>query len=520
MKTDLSDAFGERIARVVFYFLIVVLLYPVFSLDFIVSHDGPSHIYNSVIIRQLLYGREIADYFLNLKLFPEPNWIGHFILIILQYFVSPQVADKIFIGAYILFFPLFFRALLNKINPESTILAFFAFPFIYSLFLFLGVYNFLAGITILIYALSNVIPKIGTGENIFRRVLIFSLLLYFSHLLALGVFIITLFVALLFSIYDNENMRKIFLRQVRSISIALSPVLILSLFFFLGVNSVPAKFSNVTFKEMIDFLWHIRFIITLTYSPEDIYALIIFGLIAFLLLWWIIKKIISKENRILPFYQRFPFWLTCALIMLSCYFFIPDEAASGGVVKFRFLFIFYLFLIAFLSVVKFPTIVNSLVIITISCWTVMKLNYLYPFMRELNNEATELMHVTKKVTPNSILLPLNYSNNWIHDNLSNYAGLRDNIFVLDNYEANTPHFPVEWKEERNPIQIMGEFTGYVPLCANMEKFEKVTGKNIDYVLVWRPQQLNDSCSNSINAYLAGHYSLITDEAGARLYRRN
>jgi hypothetical protein len=516
-----SDLLGERIVRVIFYFLLAVCLYPVFSLDYLVSHDGASHVYNAGLIRQLLSFDSMADDFMDLKSFPEPNWIGHFILVILQFFVSPQISDKIFLGAYVVLFPVFFRHLLRKVNSESTVLSLLSFPFVYSLFFFLGVYNFLAGITILFLALASLLPRIASGKKITARIFIYSMLLYFSHLLALGVFILVTGIALLFQYFVlNGDERKRFLKKIIPAVIAFAPALILSSIFFIGTFNLPSKVSAVTMHEMLTFLWQVRFIITLTFSPENIYAFVIFGLIVLVLITWIVTMIIRKNQVQKKFYQKFPFWLICTLLMLAFFFLIPDEAATGGVVKFRFLFLFYLFLIAMLSVVKLPTVVNAIFIVTVAGWTVIKLNYLFPMMRELNNEAVELIHATNKITPNSILLPLNYSTNWLHENFSNYAGYRDKILVLDNYEANTPHFPLKWKDYMSPNKLIGEFMGYGPLCADMDRFEKQTGRMIDYVLVWRPGVFNDTCAKSINAILAQRYTLITDESGARLYKRH
>ena len=506
-----------------FYLLIGYLLFPLFSLTYIVTHDGPSHIYNAGIIRQLISNASPASDLLILKSFPEPNWIGHFILLLSNLIFSPVISDKIFLGLYIILLPLFFLSLIKRINPNSMTLAYLIVPFVYSIFFYLGVYNFLMGVTILLLAMSSVIPRIQVGgRQLFLRVFIFSVLLYFSHLLALAVFMLVIATALLFSFFETKGIsRKEIVNRISGITVAFFPVLILTFIFFLRKLELPNKPSIVTLEEMFSFLIEVRFLITLTYEPEKIYSLVMFGVFATLIVMWIVIKVTAKENQPKPYYQRYPFWLICTLIMLTCFFIIPEEAATGGVVKFRFLLLFYLFLIAFLSVANFPRLVKSLLIVFISSWTIVKMNYLYPMMKQLNEEAKTMMQVTKYIEPNSILLPLRYSTNWLHGNLSNYIGTEKNIFILDNYEANTPHFPVEWKKNRNPISILGEFTGNVPLCADINKFEIQTGKKIDYVMFWGDQHLTDSCTVAINNYLEKNYKeIFADGDAVKLYERS
>ncbi len=511
------------VLKIPFFLLLAFLLFPLFTLTYIVSHDGPSHVYNADLIRQLLKGVSPASDFLILKTFPEPNWMGHFVLLLFKTIFSSAVSDKLFLAGYIILFPMFFLRLITRINRESAALAFLSIPFVYSIFFYLGVYNFLAGITILMLAISSVIPRIREGGNpLFIRIFIYSVLLYFSHLLALGVFMIVVATALLFSFLETPSDRKKeFINHFAGVALAFLPVLIFTVIFFANKISVPGKASPVTFEEMVDFLYHIRFLMTLTYDPELIYAQVVFGLFVMLLILMIIISFTAKDNRNLPFYKKYPFWLTCTLLMLLCYFVIPDEAASGGVVKFRFLLLFYLFLAVFLSVVDYPRIVNFLIVIAIATCVILKMNYMYPLMKLLNEDAVGMNEVQKHMEANSIVLPLNYGGNWLHHNLSNYIGTQKNILVLDNYEANTPHFPVEWKKDKSPISILGEFTGDLPLCADIKKFEKTTGHNIDYVMLWYHRELTDSCSAGIINHLKNNYSEVyKDGERVRLYKRN
>ncbi len=143
-------------------------------------------------------------------------------------------------------------------------------------------------------------------------------------------------------------------------------------------------------------------------------------------------------------------------------------------------------------------------------------------MKSLDEETKTAMLCTDYIRENSILLPLNYSSNWMHCSPFNYAGTVKNIFVLDNYEAGMPHFPLEWKKGKNPVVIMGNFNiEPPPLYADIHAFEKQTGHLTDYIVVWHYQPLTDTCTLTIQSVISSGYHLIYNkDEKMKLYERN
>ena len=199
-----------------------------------------------------------------------------------------------------------------------------------------------------------------------------------------------------------------------------------------------------------------------------------------------------------------------------------SENVTGGadVIKYRFLLFFFLFLIFLFGTAPVSKITGTCITITITCWMIFKMYFLFPNMKILNDDLTQAISCQSLIRENSIVLPLNYSGNWMHSNISNYMGTTKNIFVLDNYEAGTLHFPLIWKENRNPVVLLGNFNGSPPLCAKIQSFEKETGYLIDYILVWDYRQFNDSCSNDIEKVISSSYHLIcSKDERLKLYER-
>ena len=510
----------------IFYGIILLLLWPLFNLTFLFTHDGPAHVYNACLIRRVLSGNVLTNDFINLKIFPEPNWTGHFLISFFSTFLNPNVAEKLFLGLYIILFPVFFRRLLIKINKYNSFVALLVLPFIYSYFFFGGLYNFLAGVTALFAGLSIILPLYERNEKTkFSWILGFSLLLYFSHLLAFGVFIILIVLAHVFVYIENKEKKNIktFIDSFLPYFLVLIPSLLLSTVYFSNKLFAPSVTSSVSFIQMMEFLVYISSIITFQYSPENIYALVIFCFLLILFITSIFRSVrasaVSNLNS-KPFYQKQSYWALATGLMLLLFFIIPDQAATGGVIKFRFELFFFLFLIVWISTLPVADWLKTFTPIIIAGWMALKFTYFFPIMKTLDNDAKQAMKITSLMKENSILLPLNYSTNWMHSNLFNYTGTVKNILVLDNYEAGMPHFPLEWKKGKNPVSILGSFNGEVPLCADVNKFEKVTNYKINYIVTWNYNPLSDSCSLLIKETLDSNYTLIlNDNDNLKLYSR-
>jgi hypothetical protein len=514
----------------IFYGLIGLLLWPVFSLESILTHDGAAHVYNSCLIREMVTGNSLYSEFVQLKKFPEPNWIGHFILSVTGGFVSPVAAEKIFIGALIIFLPFFFRKTAKIVSGNFSSVSFLVFPFVYSYFLFGGLYNFIAGVAVFFAALYTTLPKLESmNRKSYFGLFAFSLILYFSHLVVYGVFLILIAMALVFIVASKSNtdysgfLKNLIKMSVPIVLVLLPSLILLSVFMtdkLVGQNAT----SSVKFAELIDALIYISPIITLQYSPENIYSLIIFILFIALFVTGIILKIRSKTPLSAPkiFYKRPLYWISASVLMLALFFFLPDQAASGGVLKFRFEFFFFLFLALAVSTLPFLKFTKPVLVLLISFWVVFKFTYLFPKMKLLSKDVASVLRFTETMEENSILLPLNYSPNWMHCNVLNYAGTVKGILVLDNYEAGMPHFPLEWKKDRNPVVLMGNFNiSPPPLCADADFFEKKTGHIIDYVVVWNYSSLEDTCTMNIQKMLAERYYLVYNEQElVKLYKRN
>jgi hypothetical protein len=120
----------------------VATIVPIWCVKYLPTGDGPSHVYNAWILRELVRGTHgpIAQWF-RIDWRPHPNWIGHAAMALLMIVVKPVVAEKLFLSGVIV---LFLYAMWRFAAMKAA--AFVAVPFAYNLMLQYGFYNFCAGL--------------------------------------------------------------------------------------------------------------------------------------------------------------------------------------------------------------------------------------------------------------------------------------------------------------------------------------------------------------------------------------
>ena len=119
------------------FFSVVLIRIP-----FFMTVDGPSHLYNSQLIIQLLSGDEFLAQYFSLNVGFIPNYLGHLILILTALFRGVWNAHDGILLAYVFGVGYSFRYLVFSIGESSKLMSFFIFPFLLSFHFLMGFYNF------------------------------------------------------------------------------------------------------------------------------------------------------------------------------------------------------------------------------------------------------------------------------------------------------------------------------------------------------------------------------------------
>jgi len=350
-----------------FYFFVIVNTLPVLVFRYFPTLDGPSHVYNSKLLLELLRGDSPLNDFVQINRI-TPNLVGHVILMLLQIGFSAAIAEKLFLLAYLVLFPVFFRKTILSINPKGAMVSYFVFPFVYSYLFILGFYNFIIGIVLLFWAISLWIRY--QQKFTFRRSLAMFFLISLLSLSHLFVFIIfTAIVAALefthaISVYVinktkwDSCMIRSYVLKFFSFSLALT----ISILFISMVSEAHDTWRYTPFVDLLRWIWHVQPAKAMQYVREDDYTHWLFWAIILAGIATLVSGIkkfnrMNWKNDLIRFgFDTKNVWLLAAFGLLMGFFIAPDFVGENyGYFSSRFLLFIFLTIIVWISTQKIPT---------------------------------------------------------------------------------------------------------------------------------------------------------------------
>ena len=503
------NSFKHKIEPALFYTTVILFAFPIFLNPYFVTNDGPAHVYNSNLLFHYFgnYHAAISNLF-ELNPFPEPNWVGHFLQIILKFFFSGALSEKIVVATFFILFPISIRYLISNLNKDNKILCWLALPFVFNFIIEIGFYNFCLGMVILNFSIGYVLKH----NFLFRlkhqlALFMIGILLYFSHLFVYGIFILAVILGMMLTKPFNKNNSLKFI-------VFQSPLLLLSLLFYILKSGVTST-VNIDIGTLTTWLLEARPLIVFNEENEKWFGIFINSIILISLLLGLIYAIIKKEKiSSTPHYYLIA---SVSLLMMILYFLFPNEIASGGFINIRFLFLFYNFLIAMLAFYVYPKHYLYLMATIVTGFSIYQQRVKFIEVKALSVDAEEMCSGIHLISEGKTLLPLNYSGYWMQSNFSNYLASDKVILVLDNYEASTPHFPLAWKKNADPNVLLGNFnTSRSPEFAIMN-FENKTTIQVDYLSRWCYESSpKDVISNLTNIEINKYFKLIYQSENKKL----
>ncbi len=497
-----------------FYFFLLIHLLPVILLTPFVSLDGAAHLYNGRLLHSLFFeSSNIVNQFFEFNPVPQPNWICQTLTALLLTFLPAWLVEKIIISLIILIGAIGFRLLTFEFNTKSGWMSWLYFPMIYNFAFSLGFYNYAIGFSmisfLLIFWIRNRNYNFNSTQFIF--LIIGTIVLYFSHILiflfaGLFMFIITM------NDYRLNDKKKIW-TQLKSLIIIFIPVLILSLWviFFTSSNTNPTQYT--TFIDRINNIISAGFLVFFDFNKDAPFTRAYFVTLIAITIW-------SLKNFSIHPYQKAMMMITISCFLLI--FIIPDSLASGGIITVRIVQIFYLTWMIWLITLNIPRR-GRVVIAFISVLFSLVLSVRnYSRRKDLSDFAITYMEAAKRIEKGSIVVPLNYDSNWLHNHLCDYMGVDKDIVVLKNYEAVSKSFPLVWKKGMDPELHLGDFPASKMPCITISNFEKYSGLKVNYITVqMKPELANDSCTKSTFQQLDSFFEPLTQwtNTDVRIYKR-
>ncbi|MBK8416818.1 MAG: hypothetical protein IPL22_21295 [Bacteroidetes bacterium] len=485
-----------------FIIFFIALILPVLKFRFFLTVDGPAHLYNATIIREMLTGdQSLYTLFFKFNEQLVPNWSGHFLMMLAGFIVPPWIAEKLVLLLIMISLPYVIYRILKTRNIPINGSLLLILPFTFTLVFYLGFYNYLLGIAMMLWMMHLITQQTGpVSKTTCWQLLSGSLILYFTHLLPLLLLMLFTGVYLLFYFRMFSNP----VRTASTFALAFLPAVVLAIIFMSkrGLEGYQGKVNSIPSGQLFEWLYLGQPFIGLNGDQEQtgVFVLMVALLMAFVIT--IYRNITTKpdtDSRI---------WLWMALIILVCYFIVPNGMASGGFISLRLLLLFYLLVVIYILMNQRPAWMNAILGIAGIVASFYAFEYRNDVAKEQNNFANDFIEAASELPQRSVVLPLNYSGNWLHTNISNYMGAVPGIVVLDNYEAKFNEFPLQWKQN-GVVDSLGNFGQSLNPTITIENYENLTGVKVTAVTRFKyiPNK-DDTISEATNKLLLEKFRLV------------
>jgi hypothetical protein len=515
----------------IFLLFLLVTLSQLWLTYYVPSLDGPQHLYNASVLSNLWKENELVGIFFDTNSKLVGYWTSHILLSFFTSFLPSWLAEKFFLTLYVLAIIFSFRYLVHSINKEKgNFVSYLIFPFVFHSFILMGYYAF---------SLAGVVFYLAFGyyyrnrENLgFKEVLIFSLILiilFFTHGLIFLFFALSFFLfyfgSTIHTIFsENERFRwRSWWIQSLKLLFAVAPSFIFWLIYTKSVITMDGSVANQTepFKDLLIELFRIRQLVGFHHETEALAYIPIFVLLLVLSLAFIFifyGKIKSGTAGMIDLLSNRNVWTLMASVFLGIYFFAPGSI-SGVSLTDRYGLYFFLLLITWLSMQKFPRTLQLFALIVILYSISFSRIVQHGYYKILNDDIAELVELKEYIAPNSLVDYQRASNNWTHRHFQLYSVLDKPIVHLRNTQCNG-QFPMVWAYETLPECYAG--TRRLKPSGTNEYISNSPPQQVDYVTVFFNSRFwNDSTELEWQGILREYYEEVYLSSGgkAALYKR-
>jgi hypothetical protein len=504
-----------------FYAVLILNLLPLLFFRFFPSMDGPAHLYNARCVYELFKGNELLTKFYTFNQNIFTNWTDHLIMGFLSQFLPAWLSEKLFLLAYAIFLPVMFRKLVLIISPENAYISYLIFPFVYTFLFILGFYNLSLGV-LLIILFFYLYYRYHDNLSLKRSIILFIVFtsLYVTHAFMYLICGLAIFLVLVFGFligykdagWSNKYVKK-FLQHLLTLFIIALPSLII--FFIQMTARVSPEGGEHVFKknwELMKWLIDSRTLIGYNYHIEKNYLF----LLVFIYIWAFYEHLIFRiktyqkpENGfwsvILSVFKGYDAWILASLFLFILYFILPYQFSGvAGFMSFRIAIPMYIFFFIWSIWGSYSKRFRYFLVFGSVISTILISGYYYTKVRGQNKYAREIVKISNHIEPNSVVLDLDYSDNWLGNHYSSYLGIDKPLVILKNYEAYSNSFPLKWDTTSFPALYLGNTKlqetgiGSVP--------EYTNGKmTIDYVFIAGTHNITE------NEYTEQYMQIIKSE---------
>jgi hypothetical protein len=447
-----------------FVVMLSVLILPVWQLPFFPTLDAPGHVYNGVILRDLLSGQSgnYNDVF-ELNANWSPNWLSQLLLAGLTAFFSPVDCERIMHSIYIVSFAFGFRYLVRAFMGLTNYFALLGFVFIYNYTFILGFLNFNLSIAILLWSIG-LLHRLVNDPKLWRFVLLALLLivLFSCHLVGIVAFFVYAAIWLIIVAFQQLKSKRFLLHFKRlwfPLIVSFVPSAALLLVYLMsdqesGVfQSIPAEeITNMWAKQAGLWCFHDAEIGFTRWNYYVSGAGVLITILA-LLFRKKLSGIFLKPNQ---WWLPASCWSLFAVVILTLALIIPDASSGGGgMLTIRLIYISGMFLfLAVMTAIRLRGMIAAAACVLMVV-TVDKVNYVFGKQAEKQYYISQITEASNHVGQSGVLVFLDFRGGWPLGHYAKVLAAEHRLIALDNLGAHKPFSPVQWNDHlrKNDAQL-------------------------------------------------------------------
>jgi hypothetical protein len=494
---------STRLEGFIFFSLVIILLIPVWSVEYFPSQDAPIHRWLLQIMAD--YGKSdgtILRDFLIRNWAIEPNMGFYLIAYPISWFVDLHTAEKLFLSIYAFLFAYGVRYTIGSLNQNTTIFSFLVLPTIFSYYIHVGFYNFQLGVALFFPAIaySIAVLKINDRKSLWKIGLIATGLAV-VHLVPFAIYAFTLavfFVSVHF-IYaiKQHQILKAFIAAIRTGSL-LTLWMLPSILIFMsftqrhGVSETPEVWPKYMLGELLKLRFtqsFSSFEMTFIVLPLVILIVITAGLLA--------RQLFNLTKYNIHFTAIFV--ATISLVFMYLFFPFSSKDVPLNQRLAPMLFLLGLLAISFATPKRLHCVSIIFAISVIVCLQSMFRLDVYQMysariksldsVQSVIGESSTFLNVTL-VNDNQVAVrgePLHRTHSvrpMLHAG-ANAAIARRSMYMRSALMSPTEYgyFPYTYRKNMDPFQIFGMDLEEINPILDISIFQNVTGRPIDYIVV-------------------------------------
>jgi hypothetical protein len=483
----------------------------VWLLPYFPSMDGPCHLYNLLILHDLLHGGNEWGTTFSYSLQPLPNYGFELLAYPLIHFFPPLVTEKIFLSIYIVIMSLAAPVLLRAFNRPLFPFAFLVFPIIFNHSLLMGFYSYVITVPLFIFAFS--LAWAIRYSSILCKFICYNLsgiVLFYFHLIPSIFFLLSL---ASISVAESGNGHKKKIRDLFLLIVTISPFL-LNLFFYFKKGSrrnFPDLSYLLSFKRISDLMADLLSFSTINLSPWQSVPGALFMALVIAMVYLALKEARQAKSNILKTHASEKTLLILASVFTLIYLLAPYSLGGGSCFNQRLPWVIFLIM---LPLLRFPqatifqhgtAIVAGLAVLFFASNAAILWSDNLKIERFLSGLHIDIPRGSFVMTYKTKLATSSRVDTLLH--AASYYGIKKGCVDVGDYEASFDYFRIRFRKGISPIPPQEQIS-FAPTTINLAEYP-----SIRYLLGWET-------NNKERAELNNYYRVIYEDEPLTVWQRN